>query len=107
MNQTKKSFDPTRFNTGIPTGSRNNLLVVDLDVKDDGVLEFQEYIKKFGKPQTLHVVTPTGGEHFYFNYVHPDSGSNQIIQTFLNNLEARALTSEVRGVMWWVPLPCD
>ena len=67
MNQTKKSFDPTRFNTGIPTGSRNNLLVVDLDIKDDGVLEFQEYIKKFGKPQTLHVVTPTGGEHFYVN----------------------------------------
>ena len=30
-------------------------------------------------------MTPTGGEHFYFNYVHPDSGTNQIIKSFLNN----------------------
>ena len=73
------------FNTGIPTGTRNNLLVVDLDVKDDGVEEFKKYIQEHGKPETLHVTTPTGGEHYYFNYAHPDPGTHQIIQKFLNN----------------------
>ena len=43
---------PNRFNTGIPTGTRNNLLVVDLDVKDDGVTEFDKYIALHGEPQT-------------------------------------------------------
>ena len=79
------SFDPTRFNTGIPTGSRNNLLFVDLDIKDDGVTEFGKYIQAFGKPQTMHVVTPSGGEHYYFNYSHTDSGTQELIKTFLNN----------------------
>jgi hypothetical protein len=37
-------------------------LVVDLDVKDDGVEELKKYIQAHGKPNTLHVTTPTGGE---------------------------------------------
>ena len=84
-NQQKTNFNPHRYNTGIPTGTRNNLLVVDLDVKDDGVDEFKKYIQSFGKPNTLHVKTPTGGEHYYFNYSHPDAGTQQMIRSFLNN----------------------
>ena len=81
----KPEFNPIRFNTGIPTGTRNNLLVVDLDVKDDGVEEFKKYIQAQGKPNTLHVITPTGGEHYYFNYAHPNPSTNQMIKSFLNN----------------------
>ena len=69
------------FNTGSPTGTRNNLLVFDLDVKDDGVEEFKKYIQAQGKPDTLHVTTPTGGEHYYFNYTHPDPGTHQMIKS--------------------------
>ena len=57
-NQRKDLINPNRFNTGIPTGLRNNLLVVDLDVKDDGVEEFKKYIQEHGKPQTLHAIAP-------------------------------------------------
>ena len=42
-NQQKAPLNLRRFNTGIPTGPRNNLLVVDFDVKDDGVTEFGKY----------------------------------------------------------------
>ena len=63
-NQQKPAFNPRRFNTGIPCGLRNNLLVVDLDVKDDGVTEFANYIQQHGEPQTLKVKTPTKGYHY-------------------------------------------
>ena len=63
-NHKKTSFKPSQYNTGIPTGPINNLLVVDLDVKDDGVLEFQKYIKEFGNPNTFVVQTPSGGLHY-------------------------------------------
>ena len=42
-NHKQTSFNPNFYNTGIPTGPINNLLVVDLDVKDDGALEFKRY----------------------------------------------------------------
>ena len=54
-NQKKTEINPNRFNTGIPTGLRNNLLVVDLDVKDDGVEEFKKYIREHGKIGRAHV----------------------------------------------------
>ena len=83
--QQKAPINPKWFNTGIPTGTRNNLLVVDLDVKDDGLEEFGKYIQEHGKPNTLHVITPTGGEHYYFNYAHADPETAQMIKTFLKN----------------------
>jgi hypothetical protein len=46
----KTALDPNRYNTGIPTGARNSKLVVDLDVKGDGLEEFKKYIQNHGKP---------------------------------------------------------
>ena len=83
--QQKNSFNPNRFNTGIPTGPRNNLLVVDVDVKDDGVREFRKYRREFGTPQTLTVKTASGGNHYYFNYSHEDPDTALMIQTYLRN----------------------
>jgi hypothetical protein len=82
--QQKEFINPKRFNTGIPTGTRNHLLVVDLDVKGDGVEEFKRQIQAQCKPNTLHVITPTGGENYYFHYAHPDPGTNQVIKSLLN-----------------------
>jgi hypothetical protein len=84
-NQTTAAFNPRRFNTGVPTGTRNNLLVVDLDVKDDGVAEFANYIQQHGEPQTLKVKTPTKGYHYYFNYSHADADCQKMIKAHLRN----------------------
>jgi hypothetical protein len=40
-------------------------------LKDDGLEEFKKYIQVHGKLNTLHVITPTVGEHYYFHYAHP------------------------------------
>ena len=50
-NQTKTPIQQP-FNTAIPTGNRNNLIIVDLDVKDDGV-------KEFGKKTLTNTETST------------------------------------------------
>jgi hypothetical protein len=68
INYTKKAYSPSKFNTGIPTGPENNLLVVDIDVKDEGVIEFQQYLAEFGIINTFVAQTPSGGYHYYFKY---------------------------------------
>ncbi len=82
---TKPAFNPNRVNTGIPTGTRNNLLVVDLDVKDDGVQELTKYIAEHGEPNTVKVQTLTKGLHYYFNYSHSDPDCQEIIKAHFRN----------------------
>ncbi len=99
VNQQKPAFNPSRFNTGVPTGTRNNLLVVDLDVKDDGVEEFKNYISEHGRPETLTVKTTTGGYHYYFNYSTRTPTASKWSKPSSEtqpNLEARELISEAR-----------
>ena len=91
-NYTKLSFPPNKFNTGIPTGAKNNLLVVDIDVKDDGLAEFKKYITEHGDPNTLTVETPTGGYHYYFRYSHANPDNERMIKNYLKN------ASKYRGV---------
>jgi hypothetical protein len=61
-----------KHNVGILTGPINNLLVVDIDVKDNGLEEWIKYISKYGNPNTIKVHTPSGGAHYYFNYNNDD-----------------------------------
>jgi hypothetical protein len=84
-NHTKEAFDPSYRNTGVPTGPINNLLVLDLDVKDDGVEEFKKYLAEHGNPNTLTVQTPSGGFHYYFNYASKNADDEVLIKTFLKN----------------------
>lgn len=49
---------------GVPCGPDNGLLILDLDVKDNGY----ETIKKYYLPQTLSQTTKSGGKHFIFKY---------------------------------------
>ena len=67
-NHTQEPIDQAFYNTGIPTGPINNLLIVDVDVKDQGMEEFSKYIDSYGSPNTLTISTPSGGLHLYFNY---------------------------------------
>lgn len=49
---------------GIPTGASNNILVLDVDVKDNGY----ESLKKYHLPLTLSQRTKSGGCHFIYRY---------------------------------------
>lgn len=55
---------------GVPTGSINGLLVLDVDVKDGGL----ETIKKYHVPLTKSQTTLSGGKHYIFKY--PLNGLN-------------------------------
>lgn len=53
---------------GVTTGSSNGLLVLDIDVKDNGY----ETIKKYHVPLTMSQVTRSGGRHYIYKY--PNDG---------------------------------
>ena len=52
--------------TAIPTGPKNGITVVDLDVKGgvDGINNFQNLVQDI--PRTMVIRTPSGGLHLYF-----------------------------------------
>jgi len=82
-----KSFKPTRESLrrlftkwrqckyiAIVAGSKSNLIVVDVDVKDDqpGLKSLAKLQKDYGKlPRTYTVRTKSGGQHLYFHYDWP------------------------------------
>ena len=41
-----KEVDINKFDVGIITGTRNNLLVLDVDIKDDGLQEINKFIQQ-------------------------------------------------------------
>jgi len=55
---------------GVPTGPINNLLVLDVDVKNNGF----ESIKELHVPLTLSQRTRSGGTHYFFKY--PNDGKS-------------------------------
>lgn len=75
-----KSIDATKFNVGLPCGTVNNIFVLDIDNKDNGMEEFNKYITQHGEPDTLTVKTPSGGTHYYFNLKTDNSDLNYIIK---------------------------
>jgi len=78
-------FFENEYDTGIITGSRNNLLVLDVDIKDDGINEIQKYIMLYGDIHTFTISTPNGGKHYYFKYNCVDSDKNHLINEYLTN----------------------
>ena len=53
---------------GIPCGPANGIIVLDVDVKENGF----ETLKKYHVPLTLSQTTKSGGKHFIFKY--PNDG---------------------------------
>ena len=84
-NQSKDNINIEFYNIGIPTGERNNLLGLDIDVKDGGVEEFQKYLAECGEPLTLKQSTPSGGYHYFFNYNSAEKDNNYLIANYLTN----------------------
>jgi len=80
-----KEIKNSIYNIGILTGKINDLIVVDIDVKDEGIEEFDKYINEFGKLNTLIIKTPSSGFHYYFKYQHNDKECEFLINTYLTN----------------------
>ena len=61
-------FPPnSESNVGILTGTRSQLVVVDIDPRNDGEASFERFEAAYGKlPQTRTVSTGGGGKHLYF-----------------------------------------
>jgi hypothetical protein len=70
---------------GIITGKRNNLIVLVIDNKDEGIQEFEQYIEQFSEPDTFKVRTQGGGYHYYFNYKVTDPDANFLIENYITN----------------------
>ena len=61
------------------------LLIVDLDVKDDGINEFQKYLDQYGNINTLIIETPSQGQHYYFNFSRARPEIKIIITNYFKN----------------------
>lgn len=55
-------------NRGLLLGERTGLTVVDVDVKDGGLEEWNALVEQHGEPKTLIQDTPSGGKHYIFTY---------------------------------------
>jgi hypothetical protein len=65
-----KTVHPTYIdqNIGILTGKVNDLTVLDIDVKENGIKLFSKLIKEHSDIKTPTVKTPNNGLHIYFKY---------------------------------------
>lgn len=97
-NNHKKNIDLNKYNVGIPTGKINNIIVLDVDKKDDGINEFNNYIKQYGDINTLTVKTPNDGLHLYFLYKHSnDTVQHLIDESLINKTKYRNKGLDIRS----------
>ena len=84
-NNYTKNIDIKKYNIGILTGKINNLLVIDVDKKDDGIEEFKKYTDVNGFINTFTVKSPNDGYHYYFSYKNSDETVQHLIDESLMN----------------------
>ena len=58
-------IDLTRYNIGLLAGA-SDLLILDIDEKNDGIKEYNEYLKTNEPPNTMTQKTPNNGLHLIF-----------------------------------------
>jgi hypothetical protein len=66
-------------NIGILTGKKNNLLVLDIDVKDNGMKLWNSISKNYPEIITPTVKSPGGSIHLYFKYNSKIPNMNRIL----------------------------
>lgn len=75
------------YNIAIPAKD-NNLIILDIDFKDDGTTEWNEYIREHGEPFTVTETTPNKGLHYYF--IHKDPTYTEEQNTLINMLKEKS-----------------
>lgn len=54
---------------GLPTGTINNVFVIDIDVRNNGHISFDNLLSTYGElPHTVECLTGGGGNHYYFKW---------------------------------------
>ena len=71
------------FNVGLITGPINDIIVVDVDKKNNGIEEMDKYYALFGEPQTIRQNTPSGGYHLIFKYTSSNTDDQFLIDNYL------------------------
>jgi hypothetical protein len=66
-------------NIGILTGKINNITVLDIDIKDDGMKYWNKLMKEHPDIKTPTVQSPGGSLHFYFKYNKNIPNMNRIL----------------------------
>jgi len=76
-----KTIHPTYIdqNIGILTGKINDITVLDIDVKENGIKLFFKLIKEYSDIKTPTVKSPGGSIHLYFKYNKKIPNSNRIL----------------------------
>ena len=67
-------------NIGLLCGKNSNIIVIDVDEKDDGVLIWNKLKEKYNIPLTAIQSTPNNGFHYFFKY-------NPRIDKYLNAIK--------------------
>lgn len=86
------TIDIKKYNIGLVAGV-NNLIILDIDVKDGGIIEWNEYKKVNFEPYTMTQKTPSGGFHYIFLHTDPKYTPEQV--ELINRLKNK---SKYRGV---------
>jgi hypothetical protein len=93
-------------NHGIITGNLNNLLVLDIDVKDNGLEEWNKFIERNGEPQTVTISTPSGGLHYYFLYSSKNESNEQLLREHLyTQTKLRGVGIDIRSDGGYIVAP--
>ena len=93
--------NPLKYNVGVPTGDVNNIIVLDIDIKDDGLTEWKAYMKEHGEPLTLTVKTPSDGYHYYLK----NKFENELIQYLTTRTKYRGVGIDIRNNGGYVVAP--
>lgn len=92
-----KSINSNYYNVGLLTGRINNIIVVDVDVKDNGVEEMEKYIAIHGPLKTIRQNTPNGGYHLIFKYTSTSSNDQYLIDNYLKTDRAYRNGIDIRS----------
>lgn len=96
-NTHEKSINTKYYNVGLLTGKINNIIVVDVDVKDNGIEEMEKYIALYGEPQTMRQNTPSGGYHLIFKYASSNIDDQFLIDNYLKTDRAYRNGIDIRS----------
>ena len=78
-----KRINTKYFNVGLITGPINDIIVVDVDAKNDGIAEMEKYYAEFGQINTVKQLTPSGGYHLIFKRTTPNIDDQYKIDNLL------------------------